>query len=183
MDSGRGQCSSGFLLLDSRVPQPQFPSRFQERSGSGRNHGAIIEKTQRLGLLKKENGSEAELQNVRDYCNLELQDFCAQFWQRLGLIRRSKHSKDIQKTATFADIISSTGRLKSQSLASFQLTGSTQSFPRYAFGTSARRHGRGKHSATHRQAKCDRRNQARRDPVRSWRSGQGQQEELLVQGS
>ena len=77
----------------SGVPRPRFPTRFQEKLGSRRTHGAIIERTQQLGLLKKENWSEAELQNVRDYGNLDLQDFCAQFRQKFGLDRTFKALK------------------------------------------------------------------------------------------
>lgn len=80
-------------FFDSGVPRPQFPTRFQEKFGSGRTHSAIIERTQLLGLLKKENWSEAELQNVRDYGNLDLHDFCAQFRQKFGLDRTFKALK------------------------------------------------------------------------------------------
>lgn len=42
-------------VFDSVVPRPQFPTPFQEQFDSGRIHGAIIKRTQLLGLLKKEN--------------------------------------------------------------------------------------------------------------------------------
>jgi hypothetical protein len=94
VESGRGQRSEFFIyFFYSGVPRPQFPTRFQEKFGSGRTRGAIIERTQRLGLLKKENCSEAGLQNVRDYGNLDLQDFCAQFRQKFGLDRTFKALK------------------------------------------------------------------------------------------
>ena len=53
VDSGRGQCSERDFLC--WVPRPQFSTRFQEKFAFGRNHVAIIERTQLLGLLKKEN--------------------------------------------------------------------------------------------------------------------------------
>ena len=77
----------------------------------------------------------------------------------LGLIGRSTHSKDGEFCR---DPLNRT--IKFSELSIIPTQGSTQSFLRYVSGTS-----------THRQARCDRRNQARRDPVGSWRSGQGQQ--------
>ncbi len=80
-------------LFDTGVPRRLFPTRFQEKCGSGRTRGAIIERTQRLGLLKNENWSEAELQNIRDHCNLALHGFCARFRQKFGLDRTFKALK------------------------------------------------------------------------------------------
>ncbi|KAH6981350.1 hypothetical protein BKA56DRAFT_673753 [Ilyonectria sp. MPI-CAGE-AT-0026] len=71
-------------LFDSGVPRSEYPTRFLEAIGPGRTHGAIIERTQRLGLLAKKFWSDAELQNVRDHRHLKLKEFSDQFWGKFG---------------------------------------------------------------------------------------------------
>lgn len=65
--------SLGFL-------DPNIPHVF----GGQWARGAIVERTQRLGLLVNKSWSEAEMQNVRDHRHLKLKEFSAQFWSKFG---------------------------------------------------------------------------------------------------
>lgn len=77
-------------FFNSGVPRPEYPTRFWERVGEGRSRGAIVERTQRLGLLANKSWTEAEISNVRENYYLALKPFCAQFWEKFGYDRTRK---------------------------------------------------------------------------------------------
>lgn len=81
--------SESFLTQVS--PDPSTRYVFGRGSAKGAaSRGAIIERTQRLGLLANKSWTEAEISNVRENYYLALKPFCAQFWRKFGYDRTRK---------------------------------------------------------------------------------------------
>lgn len=90
-------------ISESTASRSELVIRFLERVGPGRTQGAIIERTQRLGLLRYKLWSEGELQNVRDHSHLPLKRFCAQFWEKFGYDRTLSTIKERRRMLAHKD--------------------------------------------------------------------------------